>query len=61
MNGDANDFGNLNNTMMRGFQRTDENGVVAFNTMIPGHYPIRSNHIHGMYVFIWHNPVVLTQ
>jgi protocatechuate 3,4-dioxygenase beta subunit len=38
---------NINNTMLRGFQQTDENGVVAFNTMMPGHYPIRANHVHS--------------
>jgi protocatechuate 3,4-dioxygenase beta subunit len=49
MNGNVADTSNLNNTMMRGFQRTDNNGIVAFNTMMPGHYPIRANHVHGMY------------
>lgn len=43
--------GNLANaggeTFLRGFQETDRNGRVAFQTIYPGWYPIRTIHIHA--------------
>lgn len=36
-NGNSNDTANLNNTFLRGIQPTDENGVVQFETIFPGH------------------------
>lgn len=33
---------------MRGVQASDDNGVVSFNTLVPGHYTGRTNHIHIM-------------
>jgi len=47
MNGNIADTKNLDNTMLRGFQQTDKDGVVAFDTLVPGHYPIRANHVHS--------------
>ena len=37
-NGDASDTTNLDNTFLRGIQQTDLNGVVQFQTIVPGHY-----------------------
>ncbi|KAK9415767.1 putative Intradiol ring-cleavage dioxygenase [Seiridium unicorne] len=37
---------NLNNTFLRGFQKTDEDGAVQFLTTYPGHYSGRAQHIH---------------
>jgi Dioxygenase len=37
-NGDSSDLGNLNNTAFRGLQKTDNMGIVQFETMFPGHY-----------------------
>lgn len=42
------DPGNLDNTFLRGVQKTDEDGVVAFNSIFPGHYAGRATHIHVM-------------
>ncbi|KAG5789975.1 hypothetical protein H9Q69_010963 [Fusarium xylarioides] len=36
------------NTMLRGVQQTDSEGVVTFDTIFPGHYSVRANHIHLM-------------
>ncbi|EMR69911.1 hypothetical protein MGN70_005628 [Eutypa lata] len=36
----------LNTTFLRGVQVTDEQGVVEFDTLFPGHYTGRVNHIH---------------
>ncbi|EDZ98057.1 intradiol ring-cleavage dioxygenase [Burkholderia sp. H160] len=33
-------------TFLRGIQRTDRAGVVKFETILPGNYPGRTNHIH---------------
>ena len=44
------DEGNLadaqDETFLRGFQETDRNGRVEFQTIYPGWYPIRTIHIH---------------
>ncbi|KAI4595050.1 hypothetical protein KJ359_007303 [Pestalotiopsis sp. 9143b] len=37
---------NLNNTFLRGFQLTDDDGAVQFLTTYPGHYSGRTQHIH---------------
>lgn len=34
--------------MLRGVQQTDSEGVVRFETVFPGHYTNRANHIHVM-------------
>ena len=36
-NGNQADLSNINNTMLRGVQLTDDDGVVAFETLFPGH------------------------
>ncbi|KAI5864908.1 Intradiol ring-cleavage dioxygenase [Durotheca rogersii] len=40
--------GGLNSTFGRGIQETDEDGVVQFDTIFPGHYTGRTGHIHIM-------------
>ncbi|KAI8955866.1 Intradiol ring-cleavage dioxygenase [Xylaria longipes] len=40
--------GGLNTTHGRGIQSTDEDGVVQFDTVFPGHYTGRTPHIHLM-------------
>lgn len=45
-NGNAADASNLNNTALRGIQQTDDDGVVQFTTIFPGHYQGRTTHIH---------------
>lgn len=45
-NGNTNDTANINNTFLRGIQSTDMNGVVQVETIFPGHYIGRTNHIH---------------
>lgn len=35
-----------NSTYLRGIQETDEDGVVAFETIFPGHYDGRASHTH---------------
>ncbi|KAK3950535.1 Intradiol ring-cleavage dioxygenase [Pseudoneurospora amorphoporcata] len=44
-NGDAS---NLNATFLRGLQQTDADGIAQFETLFPGHYTGRTNHIHVM-------------
>ncbi|KAF4300690.1 putative gpi anchored [Botryosphaeria dothidea] len=36
----------LNSTYLRGIQSTDQDGVVAFETIFPGHYDGRATHTH---------------
>ncbi|GAW22165.1 hypothetical protein ANO14919_117000 [Xylariales sp. No.14919] len=36
----------LNTTWLRGFQISDKEGVVQFDTIVPGHYAGRTHHIH---------------
>lgn len=36
----------LNTTWLRGFQVTSPEGVVEFDTIVPGHYSGRAHHIH---------------
>jgi protocatechuate 3,4-dioxygenase beta subunit len=40
--------GGYNSTFLRGVQITDEDGVVAFDTIVPGHYSGRATHTHLM-------------
>ncbi|KAK8129030.1 hypothetical protein PG984_010138 [Apiospora sp. TS-2023a] len=37
---------NLNNTFLRGFQKTDADGAVQFQSLFPGHYEGRTHHVH---------------
>ncbi|KAF1970496.1 putative extracellular dioxygenase [Bimuria novae-zelandiae CBS 107.79] len=45
-NGNPNDATNIDNTAFRGIQQTDDDGVVTFDTLFPGHYTNRTTHIH---------------
>ncbi|KIK70289.1 hypothetical protein GYMLUDRAFT_34787 [Collybiopsis luxurians FD-317 M1] len=45
-NGNTDDTSNLEATFLRGVQKTDDEGVVTFNTVFPGHYSGRTTHIH---------------
>ncbi|KAJ4386284.1 hypothetical protein N0V93_009177 [Gnomoniopsis smithogilvyi] len=47
-NGDSSDTSNLDKTFLRGVSVTDDEGVVTFDTLLPGHYLSRTNHIHAM-------------
>ncbi|KAB5578825.1 Intradiol ring-cleavage dioxygenase [Coniochaeta sp. 2T2.1] len=38
--------GGLNSTFLRGIQVTDHDGVTQFDSVFPGHYTGRTNHIH---------------
>ncbi|KAK3377457.1 Intradiol ring-cleavage dioxygenase [Podospora didyma] len=38
--------GGLNSTFLRGVQVTDADGVTQFDSIFPGHYTGRTNHIH---------------
>ncbi|KAK0644156.1 Intradiol ring-cleavage dioxygenase, partial [Cercophora newfieldiana] len=42
------DKANLDRTYLRGSQLSDDNGVVQFDTIFPGHYDGRAPHIHVM-------------
>ncbi|KAB8208502.1 Intradiol ring-cleavage dioxygenase [Aspergillus parasiticus] len=55
-NGNADDRANVNTTFFRGIQKTDDFGVVRFETKFPGHYALRATHIH---VIVHENPHVL--
>ena len=37
-NGNSDDTSNMNNTFGRGLAPTDDEGVVEYNTVLPGHY-----------------------
>ncbi|KAF4033734.1 Dioxygenase [Phytophthora infestans] len=45
-NGDISDASNINNTAFRGLAPTDEDGIVSFTSVFPGHYTGRATHIH---------------
>ncbi|KAL1595172.1 hypothetical protein SLS60_009860 [Paraconiothyrium brasiliense] len=47
-NGESSDESNINNTFLRGIQKTDADGVAQFETLFPGHYTSRATHIHLM-------------
>jgi hypothetical protein len=40
------DKANLNKQFLRGIQKTNDDGVVQFQTVFPGHYTGRATHIH---------------
>lgn len=48
-NGNSADATNINNTFLRGIQQSDDDGVVKFETLFPGHYTGRATHIHGIH------------
>ncbi|KKY22159.1 putative extracellular dioxygenase [Phaeomoniella chlamydospora] len=45
-NGNSGDSANINSTFLRGIQESDSDGVVQFDSIMPGHYLSRTNHIH---------------
>ena len=45
-NGNSADKTNVDNTMLRGVQFSDANGVLQFKSVFPGHYTGRAPHIH---------------
>lgn len=47
-NGNSDDTTNINNTFLRGIQKADNDGVVVFDSLFPGHYTGRATHIHIM-------------
>lgn len=47
-NGVRTDEDNWDTTFLRGAAQTDDDGVVTFETLFPGHYLSRTNHIHTM-------------
>lgn len=44
-NGNYDDTTNLDNTALRGIQQTDDDGVVQFTSIFPGHYTGRATHM----------------
>jgi protocatechuate 3,4-dioxygenase beta subunit len=46
-NGQPTDKSNQNNRALRGIQISDKNGALQFTTIVPGHYPGRTHHIHS--------------
>lgn len=48
-NGDSNDASNINATFLRGIQKTDSDGVLTFDTLVPGHYSGRTTHSHSQF------------
>ena len=47
-NGNSDDTTNVDKTFLRGIQPSDDDGVVVFETLFPGHYEGRATHIHIM-------------
>ncbi|THW09375.1 intradiol ring-cleavage dioxygenase [Aureobasidium pullulans] len=45
-NGDSLDTVNVNTTFLRGIAETDTEGVATFESIVPGHYTSRANHVH---------------
>ncbi|KAJ3828887.1 Intradiol ring-cleavage dioxygenase [Lentinula raphanica] len=45
-NGNSDDESNLDSIFLRGIQQSDDEGVVTFDTVFPGHYTDRATHIH---------------
>ncbi|KAF8246421.1 aromatic compound dioxygenase [Wilcoxina mikolae CBS 423.85] len=45
-NGDSTDATNLDATFLRGLWKTNDEGVVQFLTLFPGHYTGRAHHTH---------------
>lgn len=44
-NGNYDDTSNLDSTFLRGIQQADDDGVVQFSTIFPGHYQGRTTHV----------------
>ncbi|KAE8377796.1 Intradiol ring-cleavage dioxygenase [Aspergillus bertholletiae] len=40
------DYNKMNDTFLRGVQKTNRHGIVQFHSIIPGHYNTRTNHVH---------------
>ncbi|KAH8653449.1 Intradiol ring-cleavage dioxygenase [Xylariales sp. PMI_506] len=55
-NGNTDDTSNLDNTFLRGIQETDDDGVVQFESIFPGHYSGRATHHH---IVAWLDATVL--
>lgn len=47
--------GGFTSTFLRGIQATDDDGVVSFETIFPGHYTSRATHTH----LLVHNNVTI--
>ncbi|KEQ81087.1 intradiol ring-cleavage dioxygenase [Aureobasidium pullulans EXF-150] len=45
-NGDSLDTVNVNTTFLRDIAETDTEGVATFESIVPGHYTSRANHVH---------------
>ncbi|KAK6821627.1 intradioldioxygenaselike [Aspergillus parasiticus SU-1] len=45
-NGNSDDETNIDSTFLRGLQKTNNDGIVQFQTIFPGHYTGRTTHIH---------------
>lgn len=45
-NGNTADTSNVDATFLRGIQISDDDGVLQFETLVPGHYTGRTAHIH---------------
>lgn len=45
-NGNTKDMTNVDATFLRGIQISDVDGVLQFETLVPGHYTGRTAHIH---------------
>lgn len=44
-NGNSDDLTNYDTTYLRGIAKADDDGVVTFQTLFPGHYSGRTNHV----------------
>ncbi|KAL4793102.1 aromatic compound dioxygenase [Aspergillus venezuelensis] len=47
-NGNSADIANRNRTFLRGVQQTNEDGVLTYETIFPGHYDSRTTHYHNI-------------
>ncbi|KAI9713191.1 MAG: hypothetical protein M1820_001176 [Bogoriella megaspora] len=45
-NGNSDDATNINRTSLRGLQQSKDDGALTFDTIVPGHYVGRTNHMH---------------
>ncbi|KAL2837831.1 Intradiol ring-cleavage dioxygenase [Aspergillus pseudodeflectus] len=55
-NGNIDDESNLDKTFLRGVQKSNNDGIVVFKTLFPGHYAGRSTHHH---IVAHHNATLL--
>lgn len=60
-NGNSADESNLDKTFLRGLQKTDSTGVAQIQTIFPGHYRGRANHIHGTSIKEERDELILQQ